>query len=86
MHLLFLLIIVYIFFWDSDQSQVAFYQVVSSLVLYYDIQDLNKSFPDFGDFLFLHVTPCLLDRLGKGIVLFDVAAVKYFYFGFHGHP
>ena len=54
-----------------------FCQVVLSLVQDYDIQDLKKLFPDFGEFLFLHVVPCPLDRSGEGIVLFDVAAVKF---------
>ena len=79
-------IIFYIFFQDSLQSPVAFYQVVSSLFQDYDIEYLKKTFPYFGDFLFLRASTCLLDGPGKGMVLFDVAEVKTFYFGLHGHP
>ena len=35
-------IIFYIFFQDTHQSPVSFYQVVSSLVQDYEIQDLKK--------------------------------------------
>ena len=56
------------------------------MVLDYEIQDLKKVFPDFGEFVFLHVVPSLLEGMGEGIVLFDVTAVIYFYFGLHGHP
>ena len=86
MHFLFLFLIFYIFFWEERQSPFDFYQFVSSLDLYYEIQYLKKAFPDYGEFLFLHVTPCLIGGAGEGIVLFDVSEVKYFYFGLHGHP
>ena len=73
-------------FRDARQSPVAFYRVVSSSVLDYEIQGLEKSFSDFREFLFLQVAPCLLDGPGEGIVLFDIAAVKCFYLELHGHP
>ena len=85
MHFLFLLIIFHIFFRDAHQYPVALYQVVS-LLLDYETQDLKNFFPDFGDFLFLHVAPCIIDGPGEGIIFFDVVAVKYFYFGLHRHP
>ena len=84
MHFLFLLfvirlipgaIIFYILFQDAPHYPVYFCQAVYSLVLDNEIQDLKKAFPDFGEFLFLHVAPCLLGGLGEGIVLFDVVAV-----------
>ena len=84
--LLILLFIFYIFFRDARQSPVAFYQVVSSLAQDCEIRYLKKVFPYSGEFLFLHVAQCLLDGPGEGIVLFDVAAVKYFYFELHIHP
>ena len=78
-------IIFYIFFRDARQSLVDLYRVVSSLVLDDEIQDLKKAFPDFGEFPFLYVSTCLLDKPGKRIVLFDVETVKYFSFGLNGN-
>ena len=78
-------IVFYIFFRNARHSLVDIYQVVSSLVLYYDIQDLKKALLGFGEFLFLHVAPSLLDGPVQDILLFDVAAVIYLYFGLHGH-
>ena len=88
MHFLFLLLLLraIVLFWNARKSPVAFYQAVSSLGLYYEIQDLKKAFPYFGGFLFLHVVPSLLDIPVEGIVLFDVAAVIYFYFRLYVHP
>ena len=95
MQLLFLLLLIrlipgaiifYIFFRDARQYLVDFYQVFSSLVQDYDIQDLNKALPYFGEFLFQHVLLCLLGRPDKGILLFEFAAVKMLYFGLHSHP
>ena len=40
-------IIFYIFFQENLQSPVDFYQVISSLVLDYEIQDLKKCVPRF---------------------------------------
>ena len=65
---------------------VAFYQLVYSLVLDYDIQDLKKAFPYFGEFMFLHVALSLLDGTGESIVFFDVAVVVCLYFGLNDNP
>ena len=65
--------------------KVDFYNVICSMVLDYDIQELKKAFPYFGGFLFLHVVTCLLDGLEKGIMLSDIAAVIFLYFVLHGH-
>ena len=79
-------IIFYIFFWDALHSPVYFYHVVSLLVLDYDIRDLKKVFPHFCKCLLLNAVTLLLDRPGKGIVLFEVASLIFYYFGLQGHP
>ena len=75
----------YMIFRQDLQSPVAFYQVVFSLVLYDDTQELQKYIADFIDFLFLQVAPSLLGGPVEGIVLFDVEAVVFFDFGLQGH-
>ena len=84
MHFLFLLIlsrlipgatILYIIFWEALQSPDAFNPVISSLVLDDEIHNLKEVIPDYGKFLCLHFSPCVLDGLCKTIVLFDIAAV-----------
>ena len=95
MHLLLLLIsiwivskaiILYIVFQETIQCLVALYQVISSLDLYDDIQELKKSIPYFGEFLFLCSMIFLIDRLEQVILCFDFAVIVFSDFGLNGNP
>ena len=50
-------IVFYIICWDTLHPPVALHQVVSSLVLDDEIQDIKEEIPDFGKFLCLHIVP-----------------------------